>query len=316
METSHIPVMLEEVISYLAPRGEGELMVDATLGEGGHSYAFLSRFQDLKIIGIDADPVIQTIAKERLKEFGGRIRFYSCWAQDFFLAYPGELKRPDAILIDLGISRFHYEKSGRGFSFRKDEPLDMRLNLESSRNAAELINRLGERELADLLYLNAEERYSRRIARSIVEVRKRGAIRSSRALAELVEAAVPPPYRRGPVHPATKTFQALRIAVNGELARLDGLLAGALESLAPGGRLGVISFHSLEDRVVKVFFRQKGGLCNSPPETPICRSGSSYTLRILTPKGIPPGRAEIRKNGASRSARLRVVEKVCDKVER
>jgi 16S rRNA (cytosine1402-N4)-methyltransferase len=312
VETSHIPVMLEEVVSCLAPRGEGELMVDSTLGEGGHSYAFLSRFRDLKIIGIDADPVIQNIAKERLREFGGRIRFYSCWAQDFFPAYPGELERPDTILIDLGISRFHYEKSGRGFSFRRDEPLDMRLDPQSSDSAAALINRLGERELADLLYLNAEERYSRRIARAIVEARKQGAVRSSRALAELVEAATPPPYRRGPVHPATKTFQALRIAVNGELSRLDELLQGALGVLKPGGRLGVISFHSLEDRVVKGFFRQKSRDCNCPPEAPICKDRGRCTLRILTPKGISPGRAEIQRNGASRSARLRVGEKIGD----
>jgi 16S rRNA (cytosine1402-N4)-methyltransferase len=305
VETSHIPVMLEEVVRYLAPRKEGELMVDSTLGEGGHAYAFLSRFQDLKIIGIDADSAIQNVAKERLKEFGGRIRFYSCWAQDFFLTYPGELKRPDTVLIDLGISRFHYEKSGRGFSFRKDEPLDMRLDPRSSESAAGLINRLGERELADLLYLNAEERYSRRIARAVVEARKRGAVRSSRALAELIEAAVPPPYRKGPVHPATRTFQALRIAVNLELSRLNELLQGALGVLEPGGRLGVISFHSLEDRMVKVFFRQKSKDCNCPPEVPI---------HILTPKGISPRREEIQRNGASRSARLRVVEKVCDEV--
>jgi 16S rRNA (cytosine1402-N4)-methyltransferase len=300
--------MLEEVISYLAPRGRGELMADATLGEGGHSYAFLSRFRDLKIIGIDADPGIQSIAKERLKEFGDRIRFYSGWAQDFFASCPGEFGRLNAVLIDLGISRYHYEKSGRGFSFRRDEPLDMRLNPGTPGSAADLIGRLGERELADLLYQNAGERHSRRIARAITEARRRGAIRSSRALAELVEAAVP--YRKGPVHPATKVFQALRIAVNGELARLEGLLEGALEALEPGGRLAVISFHSLEDRIVKDFFRRKNRGCNSPPEGPICRDGDYRTLRILTPKGLAPGREEVRKNGAAGSARLRVAEKM------
>ncbi|MDR2747182.1 MAG: 16S rRNA (cytosine(1402)-N(4))-methyltransferase RsmH [Treponema sp.] len=315
MEALHTPVMLEEVIRYLAPRKGGELMVDATLGEGGHAYAFLSRFRDLKITGIDADPAIQNIAKERLCEFGERISFHSGWAQDFFASYPGDLKRPDTVFIDLGISRYHYEKSGRGFSFRKDEPLDMRLNGESPRSAADLINRLGERELADLLYLNAEERHSRRIARAIVEARRRGAIRSSRALAELVEAVVPPSYRKGPVHPATKVFQALRIAVNFELSRLNELLEGALGTLEPGGRLGVISFHSLEDRIVKDFFRQRNKDCTSPPEEPIGRYGGHRTVRIVIPKGISPGKAEIRENGASRSARLRVVEKIRDEVE-
>ncbi|MDR0641953.1 MAG: 16S rRNA (cytosine(1402)-N(4))-methyltransferase RsmH [Treponema sp.] len=315
MEALHTPVMLEEVISCLAPRKGGELMIDATLGEGGHAYAFLSRFQDLNIIGIDADPAIQNIAKERLREFGERIRFYTGWAQDFFASYPEELKRPDTIFIDLGISRYHYEKSGRGFSFRKDEALDMRLNGESRQTAADLINRLGERELADLFYQNAEERYSRRIARAIVEGRKRGAIRSSRALAELVEAAVPPSYRRGPVHPATKVFQSLRIAVNSELSRLNELLEGALGALEPGGRLGIISFHSLEDRIVKHFFRQRNRDCNSSPEAPIGRYGESRVVRILLPKGITPGKAEIRGNGASRSARLRAAEKIRDEVE-
>jgi 16S rRNA (cytosine1402-N4)-methyltransferase len=305
--------MLEEVVNYLAPRKGGELMVDATLGEGGHAHAFLSRFHDLTIIGIDADPAIQSIAKERLHQFGERIRFYSGWAQDFFASYPAEFKRPDTVFIDLGISRYHYERSGRGFSFRKDEPLDMRLNGESLRNAADLINKLGERELADMFYLNAEERHSRRIARAIVEERKRGAIRSSRTLAELVEAAVPPSYRRGPVHPATKVFQSLRIAVNFELSRLNELLEGALKILEPGGRLGVISFHSLEDRIVKGFFRQKNRGCTDPSEAPIGRYRG--TIRILIPKGISPGRAEVRENGASRSARLRAAEKIRDEVE-
>ncbi|MDR1025128.1 MAG: 16S rRNA (cytosine(1402)-N(4))-methyltransferase RsmH [Treponema sp.] len=305
MEAVHTPVLLEEVIHYLAPRREGELMVDATLGEGGHSYALLSRFPDLKIIGIDIDPSIQEIARERLREFGDRVCFYSGWAQNFFAAYPGELKRPHTILIDLGISLFHYEKSGRGFSFRKDEPLDMRLDPQSGPGAAELVATLSEHELADLLFRNAEERYSRRIARAIVEARERGALRSSRGLGELVEQAVPASYRNGPIHPATKTFLALRIAANGDLARLRELLEAAFLVLEPGGRMGVISFHSLEDRVVKGFFRQKSRDCTCPPEVPIGR----YSLTILTPKGVAPGEAEKRVNPPSRSARLRVVEK-------
>jgi 16S rRNA (cytosine1402-N4)-methyltransferase len=311
MEVIHTPVLLEEALHYLAPRGEGGLMVDATLGEGGHSYAFLSRFRDLRIIGIDADPVIQDIAKERLKEFGERIRFHSGWAQDFFASYPGDLERPNTILIDLGISRFHYEKAGRGFSFRKDEPLDMRLDPAWGPGAAELIATLREQELADLLYQNAQERYSRRIAKVIVEARKRGAIRSSRVLAELVESAVPARYRNGPVHAATKVFLALRIAANAELSRLNGLLEGALRTLEPGGRLGVISFHSAEDRIVKDFFRKGNRDCTWPPEAPICREGESRrALTIVIPKGLSPTDEEKRANPASRSARLRVVEKV------
>ncbi|MDR0624752.1 MAG: 16S rRNA (cytosine(1402)-N(4))-methyltransferase RsmH [Treponema sp.] len=312
MEAVHTPVLLEETILYLAPRKEGELMVDATMGEGGHSQAFLARFPDLKIIGVDADPVIQAVARQRLEEFGGRLHFYSGWAQDFFAAYPGELKRPDTILIDLGVSLFHYEKSGRGFSFNKDEVLDMRLEASGGSTAADLVNRLPEKELADLLYRNAEERYSRRIARAVVEQRSRGRIASTAALAELVKQAVPASGRYGAIHPATRTFQALRIAVNGELSRLPHLLEGALRVLEPGGRLGTITFHSLEDRIVKNFFREQNKDCTCPPDAPICRCEGRRNVTVLTRKGITAGDEEIRRNPPSRSARLRVVEKVLE----
>ncbi|MDR0998133.1 MAG: 16S rRNA (cytosine(1402)-N(4))-methyltransferase RsmH [Treponema sp.] len=310
METLHTPVLLEETLQYLAPRGRGELMLDATTGEAGHSFAFLSRFPDLKIIAIDADPVIQEAAKKRLEEFGERVCFYSGWAQSFFASYPGDLKRPDTILIDLGISMFHYEKSGRGFSFRKDEPLDMRLDTSSGQDAAALVASLPEKKLADLIYQNAGERYSRRIAKALASARKRGAIRSSKALADLVEAAVPSSYRHGPVHPATKTFQALRIAVNGELSRLPDLLEGGLRVLESGGRMGVISFHSLEDRIVKNFFREKNRDCTSSPQAPIDKCRGRRVVNILTRKGLAAGEAEKKKNPPSRSARLRVVEKL------
>jgi 16S rRNA (cytosine1402-N4)-methyltransferase len=312
MDSIHTPVLLEETIQYLAPRKEDELLVDATMGEGGHSLAFLSRFPDLKIIGIDADPEIQNAARRRLEEFGGRVHFYSGWAQDFFSGYPGELKRPDTILIDLGISLFHYEKSGRGFSLKKDEALDMRLETSGGSTAADLVNRLPEKELADLLYNNAEERYSRRIARAVAEQRARGPITSTVALAELVKQAVPASGRYGAIHPATRTFQALRIAVNGELSRLPNLLEGALRVLEPGGRLGVITFHSLEDRIVKNFFREQNKNCTCPPDAPICRCEGRRSVTVLTRKGVSAGDDEVRRNPPSRSARLRVVEKVLE----
>jgi 16S rRNA (cytosine1402-N4)-methyltransferase len=312
MEIVHTPVLLEETIQYLAPRNGAGLMVDATMGEGGHSHAFLSRFPDLKIIGIDADRVLQAVAIRRLEEFGGRVHFYSGWAQAFFAGYPAELKRPDTILADLGVSLYHYEKSGRGFSFQKDEALDMRLDVSSGNSAAELLARLPEKELADLLYNNAGERYSRRIARLIVEERQKGTITTTAALASLVERAAPASYRHGPIHPATRTFQALRIAVNGELSRLPDLLEGALRILEPGGRLGIITFHSLEDRIVKNFFRMKNKDCTCPPEAPICRCEGRRAVNILTRKGIVPAGEEIARNPPSRSARLRVVEKILD----
>jgi 16S rRNA (cytosine1402-N4)-methyltransferase len=313
-EAVHTPVLLEETVRYLAPRKGGEVMVDATMGEGGHSLAFLARFPDLEIVGVDADGEIQELARERLKRFGGRARFYPRWSQDFFASYPGDLPRPDTILMDLGVSLYHYEKSGRGFSFRKNEPLDMRIDRTRGVNAAELVARLPEKELADILYLNAGERYSRRIARSIAAARSRGTITGSAALAEIVRAALPPSRRYGRPHPATRVFQALRIAVNGELAALPELLGSALKVLLPGGRMGVISFHSLEDRIVKNFFRVQSGRFSRPPEEPIGKRGDGI-VKILTPKGISPEYDEIRQNPPSRSARLRVIEKLTDEEE-
>ncbi|MDR0389853.1 MAG: 16S rRNA (cytosine(1402)-N(4))-methyltransferase RsmH [Spirochaetaceae bacterium] len=315
MDIVHTPVLLEETVQYLGPRSEAELMIDATLGEGGHSYAFLSRFPGLRVIGLDADPEILAIARERLKEFGERIRFYSLWSHDFFARPPEGAERPDTILIDLGVSVFHYEKSGRGFSFRKDEDLDMRIDPSRGESAAELIGKIGEKELADLIYLYAGERYSRRIARAIVEARRQGAIRRSAALAAIVGRAVP---FRGAFHPATKTFQALRMAVNGELERLPSLLEGALKNLKAGGRMGVISFHSAEDRIVKNFFRDRsksrtGGRDSiSFPDTPILKDRGYGTVHSLTRKALGPGEEEIRANPPSRSAKLRVVEKIQD----
>ena len=312
MEVVHTSVLLEETLKYLAPRKTAELMVDCTVGEGGHLNAFLSQFPELKAIAIDADPEILKIARQRLAGFGQRVQFYSGWSHDFFAEYPGEYKRPDTILMDLGVSLFHYEKGGRGFSFRYDEKLDMRIDTSSGLSAADLIARLSEKDFADLLYANAQERYSRRIARAVAEAKSGGALTSSAALAEIVERAVPSVYRHGAIHPATRTFQALRIAVNGELSRLQALLEAAFRVLEPGGRLGVISFHSLEDRIVKNFLREKNRDCICPPQAPICKCRGQRAVTLLTRKGIEAGEEEVRKNPPSRSARFRAVEKILD----
>ncbi|MDR0474001.1 MAG: 16S rRNA (cytosine(1402)-N(4))-methyltransferase RsmH [Treponema sp.] len=315
MEVIHTPVLREETIRYLGPRNEGELMLDATTGEGGHSEAFLSAFPHLRMICVDADPEILKTAIERHKIFGGRVQFFNDWAQNIFAEYPASLKRPDTILIDLGVSYFHYEKSGRGFSFRYDEPLDMRIDTSSGLTAADFIARLSEKELADMFYVNAGERYSRRIAKAVVEARANGPVTSSAVLADIVERSVPPSYSRTHVHPATKVFMALRIAVNCELSRLPDLLEGALRLLEPGGRMGVISFNSAEDRIVKLFFREKNKDCLCPPDDPICRCGGNRLVNLLSRKGVTPSDEEIRMNPPSRSARLRVVEKILDEAE-
>ncbi|MCL2208647.1 MAG: 16S rRNA (cytosine(1402)-N(4))-methyltransferase RsmH [Treponema sp.] len=312
MEYIHIPVLPEESLKLLFPRSDNDLMIDANTGEGGHSFNFLSRFPRLKMVCIDADSSVLAIAEKRLEPFTERVHFYSGWSHDFFAEYPSELKRPDTILFDLGVSLYHYRESGRGFSFEKDEYLDMRIDKEAGITAADLIAKLPEKELADLIYNNAGERYSRRIASRIVNERNKSTITTTSALAALVERAVPASYRHRPIHPATRTFQALRIAVNGELSKLSALLEGALRVLEPGGRLGVISFHSLEDRIVKNFFRTSNKNCTCPQHAPICRCEGRRSVNLLTKKGIAPCKEEIERNPSSRSARLRVAEKVLD----
>jgi len=310
MEIIHTSVLLQETLDLLAPEKPGSLMIDGTLGEGGHTEAFLAAFPDLRVIGIDADVRIQARARERLSPFGERICFYPGWSDVFFTEYPAGEKRPDIILMDLGISLFHYEKSGRGFSFRTDEPLDMRLDPHSGESAADIVNTMKEEPLADLIYRFGEEKYSRRIARSICETRKSSKFSTARALADCIYAAVPGEYRHGRIHPATKTFQALRIAVNEELSRLPRLLTLALDVLAPGGKLGVITFHSLEDRIVKNYFRTMSKACICPPEVPICKCGGRPKVDLLTRKSISASDEEIARNAPSRSARLRGVRKI------
>ena len=319
MEIVHTPVLLNECLDYLSPIGESfeknALMIDSTLGEGGHSFNFLSKFENLKIVGLDADKVIQAKAKERLSCFGQRMNFFNGWFNDFYANYPSEYEKPDLILFDLGISVFHYEKSDRGFSFRYDEKLDMRLNAESEKSAADLVNELSETELADMIYLYGEEKLSRRIAKAIVDARSGGKIESSKALAEIIWNCVPANYRYGQIHPATRTFQALRIAVNGELKRLPKALSDAFACLKPGGKMGVITFHSLEDRIVKNYFRNLGKQCVCPPEVAVCRCGGSECAEILTRKPICPTEEEIKANSPSRSAKLRVIRKIKDATE-
>jgi 16S rRNA (cytosine1402-N4)-methyltransferase len=215
-------------------------------------------------------------------------------------------------LFDLGISTFHHVKSGRGFSFRKDEPLDMRLDKTLEISAFDIVNRYSKDKLAGIIYENGEERYSRQIAEAIVKARKISTIETSKKLADIVWDSVPAGYRHGRIHPATKTFQALRIAVNRELERLKDALEYAVSALKVGGRLGVISFHSLEDKIVKRSFKEMAGKCICPPNIASCVCRRVEIVKILTPKPVVPDYEEIKKNAPSRSSKLRVVEKVND----
>jgi 16S rRNA (cytosine1402-N4)-methyltransferase len=303
----HQPVMPDEVFACLVPPENGGLLIDATLGEGGHAEAFLRRYPLLSLIGLDADASILEVARERLQPFAGRTRLVNAWFAAFLKGYDAP---PVAlILMDLGISRYHYEASGRGFSFDRDEDLDMRLGADLPVTAADLVNTAEPGELADILFRFGEERNARPIVARIVRERAREPITSASRLAAIVASGVPPQFRHRRVHPATRTFQALRIAVNRELEQLETGLAEAVRVLAPQGRIGVITFHSLEDRIVKRFFRDKSRECTCPPEWPICQCGGKAQLRLVTGKPLTASEEEVSRNPASRSAKLRVAEK-------
>ena len=310
MDIVHFSVLKNEVVSFLKPDRPGQLFIDCTTGEGGHTELFLKTYPDMKVVCLDADASIMEIAKKRLEYYNNQITFYNQWFNKFFRNYPDDLEKPDRILFDLGISTYHYEKSDRGFSFRKDEKLDMRLDRNLEISAADIVNSYPEVELAGIIFEYGEERYSRRIASAIVKARKNEKIVYAKQLSDIIWKSVPSPYRRGRNHPATKTFQALRIVVNGELARLEEALESALAVLKTGGRMGVISFHSLEDRIVKRFFKKMSLECICPPEVPVCSCRGKSIVKILTKKPVIPGEDEIKGNMPSRSSKLRVVEKV------
>lgn len=291
----HYPVMHEEVLSFLVPRREDALMVDCTTGEGGHTALFLEKYPHLRVTGLDRDAEIQKKAIERMKPFAGRFTPVNTWFDDFWESYDGP--EVDLVLFDLGISSFHFEESGRGFSFQKDEELDMRLDESQKTSAEDIVNGWSEEDLANVIYKWGEERYSRRIAKAIVQERRKERITTTRRLAEIVFNAVPPAYRYGRIHPATRTFQALRIAVNGEIDRIPPAIRGAVDALRPGGRVAVITFHSLEDRPVKWLFRELA-------------EGDDPEIRILTKHPVVPGEKERKENSPSRSAKLRVAEKL------
>ena len=309
MEVVHTSVLKNEVIDYLKPAHAGDLLIDATLGEGGHSELFLQRFPDLKVIGIDADKSILVKARQRLENFQDRVSFYNQWFDDFLIHYPVD-KKPDRILFDLGISSYHFEASERGFSFSSEEPLDMRLGFENSVSAADIVNRYSKEELADIFYYYGEERFSRKIAAVIVKNRNSEEIKTSKQLADIIRSAIPPAKRERRIHPATRCFQALRIAVNDELERLKRALEAGAELLKTEGRMGVISFHSLEDRIVKNFFREKNKVCTCPEDAPQCSCRGERQFRILTKKPVRGSEEEIRANPRARSAKFRVAEKI------
>jgi len=302
----HQPVLYKEIIHVLQPRSAG-LYVDGTLGAGGHAEGILNAsLPDGVLLGLDVDPQAIRLATEKLKPFGSRaIILKASYATLLAQLDAQGWGKVDGILLDLGISSMQVDTQERGFSFQADAPLDMRFDPQNPVRAADLVNNLSENDLADLLYRYGEERRSHQVARAIVQARP---IYTTRQLAEVVS-AVTHSGKQG-VHPATRTFQALRIGVNRELETLEIALPHLVAALAPGGRLAVIAFHSLEDRIVKQFFRLESRDCICPPRQPICTCGHKAIVREITRHPIRPGEEETRKNPRARSARLRAIEKL------
>ncbi len=302
----HTPVLYEEVLTGLQIR-PGGCYIDCTVGEGGHAEGVLEASgPDGRLLGIDADPAALEIAKERLIRFGSRVTLTNDnFAKLSEIATRYRFLPVDGIMFDLGLSSLQLERGERGFSFQREGPLDMRFNPERQRTkASDLVNGLSERDLAEILFLFGEERFARRVARAIVRNRP---LSTTGQLAAVVERVV---GRRRRTHPATKTFQALRIAINDELEALRAALPQAVSCLVPGGRLAVISFHSLEDRMVKEYFRQEASRCICPPEAPICTCGHKPTLAIVTKRALRPSSAEIERNPRGRSAKLRIASRL------
>ncbi len=313
MQYRHVPVMVKEVIDYLNC-SSGKAYVDGTLGGGGHAQAILDAIgAEGCLVGIDRDPDAIAYAGESFHRYKPNVQIF----HDNYTNLPQILSRlhiagVDGILLDLGLSLYQLEGSGRGFSFMREEPLDMRMNPEQGRTAEAIVNRLSEKELADIIGRYGEESWAFRIAKSIVAARRQQAIRSSLQLAEVVKKAIPARHRKWRIHPATRTFQAIRIAVNQELESLERFLDEAVNFLNPGGRLCILSFHSLEDRIVKERFKALARGCNCPPHFPMCVCGKTPQVSILTKKPVRPGQAEVQANPMARSARLRAAERLSD----
>ncbi|HVB97398.1 MAG TPA: 16S rRNA (cytosine(1402)-N(4))-methyltransferase RsmH [Chloroflexota bacterium] len=308
----HVPVLLEETLDLLQPRSGG-CYVDGTLGGGGHAEAILERSSPGgRLLGFDLDPEALERVRERLQPFGDRfVEVHASFAElERWVRWFG-FTPTDGIVLDLGLSSDQLADLRRGFTFQAAAPLDMRFNpVQSTQNARDLVNRLDLGELSELLYRYGEEPRAKAIARAIVQQRQRRPIETTDELAALIERAVG--HRRGKTHPATRTFQALRIAVNEELAALESALPQAIEVLGPGGRLVVISFHSLEDRIVKRFFVDQAATCVCPPGLPICVCGRQPRVKILTKHAVRASAEEIARNSRSRSAVLRAVEKLSE----
>lgn len=310
MDFHHISVLPRETIDSLNIRPDG-IYVDGTLGGGGHASLIAVKLgEGGRLIGIDQDADAIQAAGERLKPFGDKVTV----VRDNYVNLPTVLDnlgipRADGIYLDLGVSSYQLDNAERGFSYMEDAPLDMRMDRRSARTAADLVNEESEAELARIIRVYGEDRFSNQIARRIVETRAKKPIETTGELAALVKRVIPMRLQKTGGHPAMRTFQALRIALNGELTVLEQAIDEMILRLQPGGRLSIITFHSLEDRIVKEGFRRNASPCTCPPDFPICVCGKKSRGRVVTGKPIVPTAEEVAANPRSRSAKLRVFER-------
>ncbi|MEA4914609.1 MAG: 16S rRNA (cytosine(1402)-N(4))-methyltransferase RsmH [Christensenella sp.] len=308
---SHIPVLLNETLEHLAPE-RGGIFVDGTLGGGGHAEVVLTRLpQTGRLIGIDRDWEAVHAAGDRLSSFGDR---FTALHGNFFdmkaLLSGIGVSEVNGILLDLGVSSHQLDTQERGFSYKTDAPLDMRMDQGARLSAKDVVNTYAESELVRIFFAYGEERFSRRIAEKICRAREQYPIETTLQLAQIVREAIPGKYRNEPQHPARRTFQALRIEVNSELSGLDQAVEQACDLLQKGGRLCIITFHSLEDRIVKQAFRRFENPCTCPPSAPICICGKTPKAKILTKKPLTASAEEEAQNSRSTSAKLRCIEKI------
>jgi 16S rRNA (cytosine1402-N4)-methyltransferase len=308
--TDHVPVLAAEVRDALAV-SPGETIVDATFGAGGHAALLASDLGGRgKLIAIDQDASVRPYFERFDRQTRVQTRFLRGRFDVVLRQLASNGVRADAVLLDLGVSSMQLDRPERGFSYAADAPLDMRMDASSETTAAELVNELSERDLATIFRRYGEERYAKQIARAIARRRREQPFARTGELVETIKAAIPAPARFGDGHPAKRVFQALRIAVNEELDAIEEALPAAFELLRPGGRLAVVSFHSLEDRIVKHFLREKEQGCTCPPDFPVCVCGHEPELRAIQRRPIRPGAAEVATNPRAGSARLRAAVKV------
>ena len=306
----HVPVLLHECLDALAIRSDG-IYVDGTLGRAGHSLEIVKRLTTGRLIGIDRDETAIAAAQERLADYADRVTLvHSNFDRIGDILAELHIDGADGMLFDLGVSSPQLDDAERGFSYMHDAPLDMRMDRSAYLTAREVVNGWSYEELRRILFEYGEERYAPAIARRIVQTREQRPIETTLELVEVIKSAMPPAALREKQHPAKRSFQAIRIAVNGELDALPPMLEAATEHLNPGGRLAVISFHSLEDRIIKKTMQELATGCTCPPEFPVCVCGKKPKLRLVSRKPIVSGEEELAHNPRARSAKLRVAEKV------